>query len=150
MTFFDMGYSQRLSEWRSFRLSLNDLSLEDAMNSTIEFWAHAPIVSHNLAPDDSTAWPTPWELIHDNVYCDVSKSLGIFYTLFLSSHAEKGIINLHMYRNRNRHEDYNVVVVNNQHVLNYDVSETVNIKTLPVGSTLMFQYGPDDLKQQLG
>jgi hypothetical protein len=33
--------------------------------------------------DDRAVWPDPWQLLSDNVYCDLARALGIMYTIIL-------------------------------------------------------------------
>jgi hypothetical protein len=33
--------------------------------------------------DDRPKWPNPWQLLDDNIFCDVACGLGIMYTLVL-------------------------------------------------------------------
>lgn len=68
------------------------VKLRDDMSlSTVEYlravnawWHQTPWTPYHLHWDDQDAWPSPWELLADNIFCNVSRGLGIMYTLALS------------------------------------------------------------------
>ena len=66
---FQLKAEDRLKSWRDFRYQLDQLSLENALAQTAEFWASAPFVPYNLDIKDSDSWPDPWTLVEENVYC---------------------------------------------------------------------------------
>ena len=66
---FDKNYDQRLVAWSHFRKSLE--SSNDPFKDTLDFYNKAPTVSIHTDPYDKTTWPTPWELLQENMYCDL-------------------------------------------------------------------------------
>jgi hypothetical protein len=81
--FHILKYEDRLSAWSDFRETLEHS--EDPIKTAIEFYSNAPQVSINTDPWDKTIWPNPWELIHENQYCNFCILLGICYSLQLTN-----------------------------------------------------------------
>lgn len=79
---FDKKYEERLSVWKDFRLSLE--TSNDPIQETIEFYRFAPLVSISVDPYTPKTWPSPWELLAENQYCNFAKILGICYSLQLT------------------------------------------------------------------
>ena len=77
----DELYRTHLREWVNLRSSLQDCALIDQLHGTWEFWKKFQLQNHYLHPADIEDWPSPWELLHDNLYCVYARTLGIFYTL---------------------------------------------------------------------
>ena len=80
--FHIVKYEDRLACWAEFRRDLE--SSQNPIQDVVGFYSQAPQVSINTDPWDRDTWPTPWELIHENQYCQCCKLLGICYTLQLS------------------------------------------------------------------
>ena len=83
MIWHDINCRDRILKWREWRNSLTTLTLEDCLKEIAITWAKAPLVNHYLISDDINDWPDPWNLINDNIYCDLAVTLGMFYTLTL-------------------------------------------------------------------
>lgn len=140
---------ERLREWKSFRVKINTLSLEDACQETAHLWSYAPYVNHYLDPDKIENWPDPWTLLYENYYCDLAKSLGMLYTLCLTDHKpdDARLIIAHDYENRNT---YNLVeLAKGKYILNFKFDTVVNKKQLPQKLNLLYQYTIQDLKLDL-
>lgn len=146
---YDISCGDRLLRWREWRLSLDDLSFEQALSTVAKTWMMVPRVNHYLAPDEIHNWPTPWELINDNMYCDLAVALGMLYSLQLSKHG-------------NQHE-FSLAIVNHNsnwlnlcladgwlNVLNWQEGAIVNTPTLPDTTILHHHYNKVDLVKQLG
>ena len=79
--FHKTHYEDRLSEYNRWRA---ELEIEnDPIQAVIDRYNDAPTVSINADPWDSNSWPSPWELILQNEYCEYCKILGMCYTLQL-------------------------------------------------------------------
>ncbi len=124
---FRLPAPSRLEAWKKFRHSLNKLPLEEALQSVVEFWANCPFTPYYLDPDDLSMWPDPWTLIQENYYCDLAKSLGILYTLYLSDHKHSLDFELRRYLDPKSRAMYNLAYLNQgKYVLNLVDSEVVN------------------------
>jgi hypothetical protein len=83
MNVFQLNYEARLSDWYELRVQLEDSSLESKCVEIDKWWQKAPLVNHHLHILDSESWPDPWELLVENIYCEVARAVGICYTLSL-------------------------------------------------------------------
>lgn len=143
---------ERLQEWRLFRNNLTNLKLDEAIASVAHLWSYAPYVTHYLAADLVDDWPDPWSLVNDNYYCDLAKSLGMLYTLYLSGHYNNSIDNLELriYRDLDQHDIVNTVWVNQgKYILNLKFDEIVNKTSITDNYVLKYCYTVKDLKLDL-
>jgi hypothetical protein len=138
---------ERLADWKKFRLHLNGLSFEDAVKETVHLWSYAPFVQHHLDRIEVKSWPTPWELLSDDIYDDTAKCLGMIYTLHLSEHKNHSF-ELIKASNETSLENYNLVQVDNGlYILNYEF-DTV-ITNLQLGKHIRFNQVLTPLDLQL-
>ena len=115
-------FADRLQAWSELRTSCQELPLEDALTQINEFWQRTPWVAHYLHWDDIETWPSPWELLDDNTYCELARGLGILYTLSLVDHKDLKSAELFL-----TEEGYNLVQVNKlKYILNWDSEVIVN------------------------
>jgi len=79
---FDKSYEEQLVLWSEFRERLEDspTPLEDI----VDFYNSAPSSSLSTDPWDQSMWPTPWELLKDNMYCPFTRVLGYCFSLQLT------------------------------------------------------------------
>ena len=91
---FSKNYEQRLSDWRSFRSTLEESV--DPIQDTIDFYNNAPLVKYQCDPYDRSTWPSPWEIIQENIYCPFVKILAICYTLQLTDVLSKNTFEIHI------------------------------------------------------
>jgi hypothetical protein len=77
-------YEDRLASWSRFREVLE--TSKDPVQEAIDYYDSAPRVSINTDPWDNKTWPTPWELVAENQYCNFCILLGVCYSLQLTKH----------------------------------------------------------------
>ena len=145
--FWNLRVSDRLSQWKDFRHTLSDLPLESAVVELNQLWSTAPFIGYYLPPDNITDWPDPWTLLAENYYCDVAKSLGMLYTIYLTSHKSVAM-ELRIYYDFNEKVRYNVVWIDGgKYILNYWPYEIVNTKQIEETELqLLYSYTTDDLQ----
>ena len=80
---FQNNYIARVQSWRELREYAATLSTEQACVEIDRWWQQAPWVTHHLHWQDKNNWPDPWTMLSENIYCRLTKSLGMCYTLFL-------------------------------------------------------------------
>jgi hypothetical protein len=115
-------FADRLEAWSELRTSVQTMPLETALARINEFWLHAPWTAHYLHWDDIELWPDPWELLNDNIFCELARGLGILYTLSLVDHKDLTSAQLIL-----TEEGYNLVQVNKEkYILNWDSEVIVN------------------------
>jgi hypothetical protein len=74
-------FEQRLEAWTALRDSVRDLEKPMALTEINSWWQRTPWRAYHLHWDDRTDWPDPWQLLSDNIYCDLARGLGILYTI---------------------------------------------------------------------
>jgi len=137
--------TERLSQWRTFRKSLNVLPLETTVKAIAELWASCPFTPYYLDTEDYINWPDPWTLIEENYYCDVAKALGILYTIKLTSHCP--VLEIRVYYDHTTNTHYNLVWVDDgKYVLNMVNGEVVNKIEIKTELELCKIYGEQELK----
>ena len=115
---FNLYGNERLTEWKRFRDSLE--SSNDPLTRVAELWATAPFVNSYIDPNNPNEWPDPWHLVLDNKLDELAISLGMLYTIkltqrFMDSHCE-----IHKSMLPNNLEPSFYLVVDQQHVMNYE------------------------------
>lgn len=145
MIWHDINCRERILKWREWRNSLAVLSLDDCLKETASAWAKAPLVNHYLSPDDSKDWPDPWNLINDNVYCDLSIALGMFYTLCLNDNPNiSDNISIEIYNSSNGWINL-CSIDQGLYMLNYEPRAVLNKTTIPNLGKPIFVYTKIDL-----
>jgi hypothetical protein len=76
-----LTFEQRLAAWNSLRDRVRDQSKPDALKEINAWWQQTPWRAYHLHWDDREDWPDPWQLLSDNIYCDLARALGIMYTI---------------------------------------------------------------------
>ena len=139
--------SERIARWRDFRQSLDDLSLADAIQSVAEFWQSCPHHAYYLDPHDHESWPTAWELISENYYCDLAKALGMLYTIQLTQHGKDLEPEIHIYNDPETGYVYNLsVFAKGKYVVNFIDNTVVNIESINKKLKLKTLYRDKQLK----
>lgn len=140
---FNKNYEERLSLWREFRTSLE--SSNDPLQEVINFYSLAPLVSIATDPWDQKTWPTPWELLKENEYCDFTTVLGMCYSLQLTDRFFGSNFEIHISTDHEKSETHYLLFVDGQ-VLGFNRDSYVNKATLP--ETLISQrvYTMPDLQ----
>ena len=115
-------FQLRLDSWATLRSQSRNLKPELALEAINAWWFQAPWRAYHLHWDDRDTWPDPWELLSDNLYCDVARGLGILYTISLLDHADLTDAELVL-----TSEGHNLVLVNKRkYILNWDQDIVVN------------------------
>lgn len=78
----DRLQNARFTSWVNFRNYLENA--EDPFKEVSSYFLKLPRVKVYTDPYDSSTWPTAWELIAENEYCEFNIILGICYTLQLT------------------------------------------------------------------
>jgi len=75
----------RLNSWKALRDEITGTPDPiQKIGKALQFWRLAPIENPVIDWDNSQSWPTAWELLHNNRFCESALSLGVAYTLLLS------------------------------------------------------------------
>lgn len=115
-------FAGRLESWYSLRQQCCTQSVESALMAINSWWSQTPWQPYYLHWDDQPTWPDPWQLLNDNVYCDLARALGILYTISLLDRADLADATLVLTQ-----EGHNLVVVEkSKYILNWNPDTIVN------------------------
>lgn len=144
-----LNTDERLSCWRDFRVQLDKLSLEEAIQATADFWQNCPHKPYYLDPNDPENWPSAWDLIIENYYCDIAKALGMLYTIAFSTHGNGLPMNLCVYYDMETGYEYNLAIFDEgKYVINLLDGQIVNIDSVNEKFKLKHCYDSVKLKLQ--
>lgn len=144
---FKSNPAERINLWRNFRLELDSMQLDSALDATQNFWQKCPFVPFYLEVLNPKSWPNPWDLIVENHYCDVAKALGIVYTLHLTSHRNTLNPEIRIYHDTNTRHMYHIAYFcQGKYVLNLIEGEIVNKEHINQELKLKYCYTADDLQ----
>lgn len=77
------NFHDRLRQWADLRRRASSLDLNDALITVNDWWLRSPWTAYYLHWDDKNRWPDAWQLLADDIYCDLARALGIVYTLHM-------------------------------------------------------------------
>jgi len=118
-------FAARLESWNLLRDRCQNLPLESALDEINQWWFHTPWQPYYLHWDDQPDWPDPWQLLSDDVYCELARGLGILYTISLLDRADMADATLVLTR-----DDGNLVLVaKEKYILNWKAEDIVNTFT---------------------
>jgi hypothetical protein len=138
---------ERIAHWRAFRKTLDTLTLDAALAETADFWHGCPFHPFYLDPDKPDTWPTPWELIAENYYCDLAKTLGILYTVCFTEHKKELDPEIRVYYDAESQHTFNLAVfAQGKYVLNFRDTPVVNITSINKNLILKQCYSSKELK----
>lgn len=127
-------FEKRFRQWYTLREHASRLDESKQLLLVNDWWFQSPWTPYYLHWDDYRKWPDPWQLLEDNTFCPVARSLGIVYTLMMidSKYQTRAFIT------RTKYNDL-VLVDNGKYILNWSPGSVLNIalndivqeKTLP-------------------
>lgn len=113
-------FTQRLLAWNQLRAECAGLDTDTALTRIAAWWCQSPWRPYYLHWDYSDTWPTPWEILDDNIYCPITRALGIFYTILVLE------LDIHAELVETSTGDTLVLIDNGARILNTDHSTTLN------------------------
>jgi len=118
-------FAARLESWNLLRDQCQNLPLESALDEINRWWFQAPWRPYYLHWDDQATWPDPWQLLSDDVYCDLARALGIVYTISMLDRADMAPTTLVL-----TEDGSNLVqVAKEKYILNWEAEYIVNTIT---------------------
>ena len=115
-------FGDRLTSWNQLRNHTQALPVEHALEQINQWWFQTPWRPYYLHWDDMPTWPDPWQLLNDNVYCDLARALGILYTISLLDRADLTDATLVLSQ-----DGHNLVMVDkSKYILNWNPDTVVN------------------------
>ena len=115
-------FSARLESWNLLREQCQILPAQTALENINAWWFRVPWRPYYLHWDDQLTWPDPWQLLSDDVYCDLARGLGILYTVTLLDRTDLASERLVL-----TESGYNLVLVaKEKYILNWEPNTVVN------------------------
>ena len=116
------SFAARLTSWNLLRDQCQNLSTQSALEHINRWWFRAPWRPYYLHWDDQATWPDPWQLLSDDIYCELARGLGMLYTITLLDRADLAPAELIL-----TDDDVNLVqVAKEKYILNWDADTVVN------------------------
>ena len=117
-----LTFAGRLESWYSLRQQCHALSVESILPAINSWWFSTPWQPYYLHWDDLATWPDPWQLLNDNVYCDLARALGILYTISMLDRADMVDAELVLTEDGSNL----VLVAKEKYILNWNPDNVVN------------------------
>ena len=128
MLIADRLQKARLDAWYKFRQHLEDSS--DPFLDVAKYFLRLPRVKFYTDPYDQDSWPTAWELISENEYCEFNLILGMCYTLQLTERFKNSQSTINVAIDPINKTIYYLLKIDDK-VYGYADEEWINIKDLP-------------------
>lgn len=119
---------KRLSCWYDLRQRLETSA--DPINEVTKYFLRLPRVQIYTDPYDSSTWPTPWELIDENEYCEFNIILGICYTLQLTERFKTIQPKINVAIDKINKTVYYLLIIDDK-VYGYSDEEWISVDQLP-------------------
>ncbi len=81
---FLLGPRERLADWKQLREGIKSLPEHEQLQAVANYWGLAPLERFSYDPENAKDWPTIWEMITANHWCQQSIAIGMEMTLRLS------------------------------------------------------------------
>ena len=133
-------FEQRLAAWDSLRDRVRTQPKSTALAEINSWWHQTPWRAYHLHWDDRADWPDPWQLLSDNIYCDLARGLGILYTITVLDRDDLQDAVL-----VDSDQGNLVLVEDGKYILNWDQSLGLNINL----QQNKHHIAQSDVKQQL-
>jgi len=115
-------FDDRLASWNLLRDRCQNLPTESALTEINRWWFCAPWQPYYLHWDDQKTWPDPWQLLSDDIYCELARGLGILYTITLLDRADLAPADLVL-----TETGHNLVLMDQtKYILNWESDTIVN------------------------
>jgi hypothetical protein len=137
-------FEQRLDSWVQLRQQATTIDVETALQNINAWWFQTPWVPYHLHWDDQATWPDPWQLLSDNIYCDIARGLGIMYTIAILDRPEIQDADLVEVGSDNL-----VRIAGGKYILNWDKDEIVNINSALKPNKLRRCLAQSTIKKQI-
>lgn len=121
---------QQLSAWINLRQQLD--KIDNPLQAVIDFWKEKYTTAYNksIDPYNQRSWPSPWDIISENVYDDFTIAVMIGYTLLLTEKFAKSNVQIKTMVDKDQTKLYNLVYLDDEYVLNCDL-EPIKAQNIP-------------------
>lgn len=128
-------FESRLRDWKDLRDRCGCLhDLQDRLATINDWWFRAPTVNHSLHWDRWQDWPNAWQLLHDDIYCDLARGLGMLYTVMMLDPRDDIAITLVQCDLGNL-----VLIEHGKYIMNWCPGDLLNIQSHPIAISKQLQ-----------
>ena len=113
---FQLTYIDRLKEWRDLRNRTKTQTLEEQCIAIDRWWQQAPLINHHFHWHDTQQWTDPWEMLSENLYCTLTRAVGMCYTLLMNDIPDVQLVHA---QDQQAEEHYLVLVDGSKYILSY-------------------------------
>ena len=107
---------QKYDQWKKLREEVTQTDLEEALQTTAKFFFSVPISTRYLDFYTPDTWPSPWEILHEGLYCKNTVSLLIYHTISMT-HKD---VELEMLLVDDDTDRYIIPRINQSYILNFE------------------------------
>lgn len=127
---FKKSIQDRLSAWLELRKRVDES--DDSLDLIVDFWSQAPFTPYNknINQYDQQSWPNPWQILVDNIYDDFTVALMMAYSVKYTEKYKDTEVKIDTLINNHKNQIYNLVVVDNYHVLNYQTNSVTTVDSI--------------------
>jgi len=123
-----IDFESRLRDWKDLRNRCEGLhDIQDRLTTINDWWFKAPTVNHFLHWDHWQDWPNAWQLLHDDIYCDLARGLGMLYTVMMLDPRDDIAITLVQCDLGNL-----VLIEHGKYIMNWCPGDLLNIQSHPI------------------
>ena len=120
-------FDARLASWNQLRSAVAAMPADQCLHAVNAWWFDTPWRAYHLHWDDQPTWPNPWQLLDDNLFCELARGLGMLYTISLLDRSDIQDAEL-----IDTGSDNLVLVEQKKYILNWDRDQLLNINLTPV------------------
>lgn len=120
-------FDARLASWNQLRSAVATMPADQCLHAINAWWFDTPWRAYHLHWDDQPAWPDPWQLLDDNLFCGLARGLGMLYTIALLDRPDIQDAEL-----IDTGSDNLVLVEQKKYILNWDRDQLLNINLAPL------------------
>jgi len=135
-------FAERLESWAQLRTQASTADAETALAAINSWWFQTPWRAYHLHWDDRLLWPDPWQLLSDNIYCDLARGLGILYTIIMLDRLD-----LQNWVLAETEQGNLVLDQDRKYILNWDSEQVLNIN--PGQINVRHSITQEQIKQQI-
>lgn len=135
-------FDERLAAWINLRWQVKQLPVPMCLERINAWWFRSPWSPYYLHWDDADAWPDPWQMLQENIFCSLARALGMLYTVTMLERPELETIELVETGKHNL-----VLIQDKKYALNWDPEQIVNTE-LP-NASITRRLIPQQIQHQI-
>lgn len=136
---FVLEPSALLAEWKKLRADMAGKPDVDQLHMVMEFWSMAPLVKIAYDPEGLDTYPTAWEMMNFNDWCENSVAVGMEFTLRLAGWSADRL-RVVMLKDYDASIQRLVLEVDGKYYLNYEYREVTEIPQTNHSSLEIWQF----------